>query len=124
MTDIVGELKGFAHCCGASKAGNGAFRVVSLTGSGSEETEQNLRAVLREAAALIASQAARIRELEEKLSCIPSIIYRVPSYVVGGFDRDDSGVVLPGSPYDRGRYDARKAVEEACRSLLSRKGGE
>lgn len=36
--------------------------------------------------------------------------YSCPHYVIGGLDTDADGVLLPGSPYDRGRYDAYRAI--------------
>lgn len=37
--------------------------------------------------------------------------YSDPDYVGGGFpQRDDEGLLYPGSTYERGRYDARKAI--------------
>lgn len=51
--------------------------------------------------------------------------YAEPHYLgPEGMERGEDGVLPPGSPYDRGRYDARKAVEKiAARALSERKEG-
>jgi hypothetical protein len=42
--------------------------------------------------------------------------YSCPAYVLGRLETDEDGVLMPGSPYDRGRYDAYRAI----RAMLAR----
>ena len=60
VAELIAEINDFAAACGAREAGNGAFKVVELTGY-NEQLERNLRAVLREAANMIAMLSDRPR---------------------------------------------------------------
>lgn len=51
-------------------------------------------------------------------AAILNAAYSDPRYLGGGSpQRDDEGLLPPGSPYDQGRYDARKAVGKVLASL-------
>lgn len=67
------------------------------------------------AEAILADRAARPIDVETVERCARAA-YSDPHYMVGNFDVDADGIPLPGSPYDRGRYDAAKAI----RSLSQR----
>jgi hypothetical protein len=54
------------------------------------------------------ARALREAVAEERLACADAA-YSVPSYV-RSTELDEEGLLKPGSPYDRGRRDARRAV--------------
>lgn len=64
-----------------------------------------------------------LSRLRKALADAAVAAYDEPHYLgPGGMDGD--GLLPPGSPYDRGRYDARKAVEKIARALSEREGQE
>jgi hypothetical protein len=116
MTDIVGELKGFAHCCGASEAGNGAFRVVSLSGVGSDETERNLRAVLRDGSAEITRLRALVEEMGKALDPFAKAADEADKLDAGlGLSprRADRVIPMPAGFFRRARTTLAKAKEQS-----------
>lgn len=59
----------------------------------------------------LAAAEARITETRKKaLEEAARAAYAFPSYVLGALQTDEDGVLLPGSPYDRGRYEAYRAI--------------
>jgi hypothetical protein len=68
--------------------------------------------LLREAAAALAATLEENRRLVEALANAAVAAYAEPHYLgPEGMERGTDGLLQPGSPYDRGRYDARKAIE-------------
>lgn len=72
--ELVQDLIGFAEACGAKEAGDGAFRVVTLSGSGSAEMERNLRATLRDAASEIERLSSSLQEARKAEHLATSLI--------------------------------------------------
>lgn len=87
---ISDECRGFASACGANEPGDGAFRVVELSGHDSEGLERNLRAVLRNAAAEIdrltaerdaaRAENGRLREANERMTSAAMELAAYASY--------------------------------------------
>lgn len=53
--------------------------------------------------------AAEARGREAGLREAAAVAYKVPEYI-NSFEPDELGRLQPGSPYDRGRYDAANAI--------------
>jgi glutathione S-transferase len=59
-----------------------------------------------------------LEEARKALEHAAVAAYDEPAYLSpDGMERGADGLLPPGSPYDRGRYDARKAVENIARAL-------
>ncbi len=80
----------------------------------------NIRVLLAE----LESLEARIARLSDCLERAAVAAYSKPHYLgPDGMTPGADGLLPPGSPYDRGRYDARKAVEALATSALATDGG-
>jgi hypothetical protein len=58
-------------------------------------------------AAVLAKELVRVRN--QALDDAAAVAYSMPAYC-HGFDPDELGRLKPGSPYDRGRYEAANAI--------------
>ncbi|RWE46805.1 MAG: hypothetical protein EOS79_11485 [Mesorhizobium sp.] len=90
------------------------------------EDAANMRHIARcdpDTIRLLLDELSRLRGAEkryrEALERASVAAYSEPHYLGSeGFERGADGLLPPGSPYDRGRYDARKAVEAVARRVL------
>lgn len=88
---------------------------VMAVGAGLSEDEATQRVahmLAQNYSALHRDQADRIATLEAALAAVAVAAYSEPYYLGrNGMEPGPDGLLQPGSPYDRGRYDARKAIE-------------
>jgi hypothetical protein len=87
--------------------------------------EKSPPSIQREAASTIRALLDELSRLRKALADAAVAAYDEPHYLgPEGMERGADGLLPPGSPYDRGRYDARKAVEKIARALSEREGQE
>lgn len=85
--------------------------------------EQTGQDIFEMADKLEAAEEANKRLRAETIEECAKVAYNFPHYVNGDFSqRDEEGLMLPGSPYDRGRYDARKAIRSLADALTGKQG--
>lgn len=131
------ESRGYVHMANGTGIGD---IVDSLTASEAEATSLRRKLEEQEAAEDTASRemqkvvqglrdraTAAERKLEEARKALEraaTAAYGEPHYLgPEGMERGADGLLPPGSPYDRGRYDARKAVEKIARTLSGASDG-
>lgn len=86
-----------------------------------EGAEQEDRTILYKAAAALrrSTETDKPGAREAALEEAAKVAYSDPHYVSNPRDVDEHGLLLPGSPYDRGRYDASRAIRALSASPLT-----